>query len=77
MTTQVATDAELEMYAEQAKQNETAEQILQAGQQAGDQMKAVLTSAPKSTEVASPVSMPDIAVNAIAQSSAVRAMGPA
>ena len=34
-TSQVATDAELEKYAEQAKQNETAEQILQAGQQAG------------------------------------------
>jgi hypothetical protein len=53
LMTQVATDAELEKYAEQAKQNETAEQILQAGQQAGDQMKAVLTSAPKATEVAS------------------------
>ena len=53
MTTQVATDAELEKYAEQVKQNETAEQILQAGQQAGNQMKAVLTSAPKATEVAS------------------------
>ena len=30
--TAVATDAELEKYAEQAKQNETAERILQAGQ---------------------------------------------